>query len=170
MGRGVAIALAVSLAANVFLGGVIAGRLTGPSLPHGERGEHSFHRGMDAFKDLPPAARDSLKRAFMQHRAASKADFDQMRTLHNEFVAVLGADVFDRGAAEAIAVQFETLENSRRAGMARLLIDAAEGLSAEDRKALAAHVDRRGGWRGGHHRMRRGQNGDEPPPGPPPAD
>ena len=167
MGRGIVIALALSLAANVFLGGFVAGRLAGGPNDHG--GPHVFmfrhHDGPEEFSDLTPAARESLKRAFIGQRAASREDFRETRKLHEEFVKVLGAEVYDRAAAEALVAKFEAAEISGQAGMARILVEAAEGLPAEDRKSLAKHIERRGGhWKG-----RRGPE-DGPPDGPPPEE
>lgn len=167
MGRGIVIALALSLAANVFLGGFVAGRLAGG--PHDHDGPHVFmfrHGGLEAFSDLTPAARESLKRAFIEHRAASRGGFRETRKLHEEFVKVLGADVYDRAAADALVAKFEAAENSGRAGMARVLVEAAEGLSAEDRKSLAKHIEKRGGHWKGH----RGPGDGPPPEGPPPEE
>lgn len=160
MGRGIIIALALSLAANVFLGGFVFGRMAG--VPHHRGGEHGFslrHDGHDGLSDLTPAARESLKRAFESRRVASRDDFREARALHEEFVKVLGADVYDREAAQSLAAKFEAAESFGRAGMARLIVEAADGLSPEDRKSLAKHLDHRGkrwkGRRGGH---------DGPPP------
>lgn len=169
MGRGIIIALALSLAANVFLGGFVAGRIAGgPHDGHGPSHMFSFrhHDGREEFPDLTPAARESLKRAFIEHRAASREDLRDARKLHEDFVKVLSADDYDRAAADALASKFEAAERSGRAGMARILVEAADGLSVEDRKSLAKHIDRRGGrWKG-----RRGREGGPPPEGPPPEE
>lgn len=161
MGRGIVIALALSLAANVFLGGFVIGKMAGG--PHDRGGSHEFafrhHDGPEGFLDLTPAARESLKRAFETRRAAATQEFSAARELHEEFVKVLGADVYDRAAAEALAAKFEAAENFGRAGMARLIVEAADGLSTEDRKSLAKHIERRGGhWKG-----RRDRLGGSPP-------
>lgn len=166
MGRGIVIALALSLAANVFLGGFVAGRMAGG--PHHRDGAPAFSMrrdGPDGFSDLTPAARDSLRRAFKARRAASREQFRAARELHEEFVDILGADVYDRAAAEALAAKFEAADNFGRAGMARLIVDAADGLSMEDRKSLAEHIDRRGGHWIGARRHRGGEApGEENPP------
>ena len=110
---------------------------------------------------MTPAARDSLKRAFEAHRAASREQFSKSRELHEEFVKILSADVYDRAAAEALAAKFEAADNFGRAGMARLIVEAADGLPAADRKSLAEHIDRRGErWK--DRRGRRGEKGPSP--------
>ena len=130
MGRGIVIALALSLAANVFLGGFVAGRMAGG--PHHRDGAPAFSMrrdGPDGFSDLTPAARDSLRRAFKARRAASREQFRAARELHEEFVDILSADVYDRAAAEALAAKFEAADN----------FAAASGASAP--AALRAAID-----------------------------
>jgi uncharacterized membrane protein len=157
VGRGIAVALALSLAANVFLGGFVAGKIAGgPRFHHGPPGFDMKGAGHEEFADLPPAARESLKEAFLARRADGADMRREARALHEEFVAVLIAEPWDRAAADAVVAKFEAAEIAGRAGMARLLVEAADGLSAEDRKALAKHLEKRGERRG------RGRGG--PPP------
>lgn len=170
MGRGVSIALALSLAANVFLGGFVAGKLAGGHGGHDHMRPFSFRHGpSDGFNDLTPAARESLKRAFTARRAEGGDYFREARALHEEFVRVLSADVFDRAAADAIVAKFDAAERTGRNGMAKLIVDAAEGLSAEDRKSLARHLDRRGHgrWNGGRGHRDRHIDGSPSEKGPP---
>lgn len=165
MGRGIAVALALSLAANVFLGGFVAGKIAGgPRFHHEPPGFDMKRGGFEAFADLPPAVRERLKETFLAHRAAGAEMRRSSRALHEEFVAVLSAETWDRAAADAVVAKFEDLEIASRAGMARLLVEAADGLSAEDRKALARHLEKRGA-----ERRRHGRRGP-PPEGAPPPD
>lgn len=166
MGRGVIIALALSLAANVFLGGFLAGRIAGgPGFHHAHHGPEFRRHAMEEFADLPPAARESLKRAFIAHRREAGDMRKEALALHKEFVSVIGAETFDRPAAEAVIAKIEAVEQRGAAGMARLVVEAAAGLSPEDRRALAEHFDRRErGWR-----ERRKDLPRKRPPGPAPA-
>ncbi len=144
MGRGVIIALGLSLAANVFMGGMIAGKIAGG--PHHRGGAQGFgfhHRGAEDFADLPPAAREALKKAFAERRDAGAERRRAGRALHEELIAVLRADEFDRAAADEIVAKIETVEIAGRADLARLLVETAGALSPADRKALADHLDRR---------------------------
>lgn len=174
MGRTVTILLALSLAANVFLGGFIAGRIAGPSLPGIDRhdGAHPGHGpgGPYAeFDELPPAAREKLKALIRQDRERMAQTLREGRSLHEEFIAVLTAENFDRAAAEAVAAKIEAFQRERRPSMPRLVVETVDGLSLEDRRALAALVERRMGedlrvrGRRGHKRWRGAD-------GPPPAD
>jgi uncharacterized membrane protein len=172
VGRGIIVALAVSLAVNVLLGGFIAGQMAaGPEAAEPRRHFELWRHGHDDFSDLPPTVRENLKRAFLASREKGGAVREEARALHQKFVAVISADVWDRSAADAVAADYEALEASTRAGIARLIVEAADGLSAEDRRALARHFERRGerGWRKHHIRFDDGED-DGPPPGAPPPD
>lgn len=149
MGRTIGILLALSLAANVFLGGFVAGRIAGPGAgafehgrgPHGHRGPGAdFHRELEA---LPDAAREKLRAQFRKNRAEVAATFREGRALRQEFVAILTAETFDRAAAEAVAAKIEAFEAERRRSTPRLVIEVMDGLSAEDRRALAKVIERR---------------------------
>jgi uncharacterized membrane protein len=139
--KGLVIALGLSLAANVFFGGFLAGRLAGgghhrgaPFFDHGAHGE---------FGDLTPAAREALRREFEERRESGAEARREVRKAHKELIAALKAETFDRAAADKIADRMEAADASFRSGMARLVIEAAEGLSREDREALARHLDMR---------------------------
>lgn len=177
MGRTVTILLALSLAANVFLGGFVAGRIAGPNLPGFDRQDGGRPGGGDdrgdpyaEFDALPPAAREKLRALFRQNRDSFIATFRDGRALHREFVSVLTADTFDRAAAEAVAAKIEAFDRERRQSTPRLIIEAMDGLSVEDRRALAAIVERRmmedmrGGPRRLHRRDRLPPSADETPP------
>ncbi|MFN0022304.1 MAG: periplasmic heavy metal sensor [Parvularculaceae bacterium] len=152
MGRGLVIALALSLAGNVFLGGFVAGRIGGPAMPGFERGRDNHgherqggdNKGRSAeLETLPPAVREKLRAAFKSNRADFIASVREGRILHEQFISTLTADEFDRASAEAAAQKIETFEGERRRTMPRLIIEVMDGLSAEDRRALAAVVERR---------------------------
>jgi uncharacterized membrane protein len=57
--------------------------------------------------------------------------------LRSEFFAALAADPWDRSNAEEALAALQAAEGAQHAALGRLLIDAFEGLSPEDRKALA---------------------------------
>jgi uncharacterized membrane protein len=175
MGRTVTILLALSLAANVFLGGFIAGRIAGPSLPGFERPDsgrdgHGPQRGDPhaEFERLPPAAREKLRSVFRQNRENFAMTVREGRALHQEFVSVLTAETFDRAAAEAVAAKIEAFERERRPSMPRLIIAAMDGLSVEDRRALAEVVERRmmDDIASRNRRGRRLDRSGDPPPSP----
>lgn len=161
MGRGIAVLLALSLAANVFLGGFVAGKVFSGRDGHGK--SHvalRHHDAMDGLSEMTPAARESLKRAYMTYREGSRDRHEKTLALKSEFAAAIGADQFDRAAIEAIIEKLEAAEASGRSGMARLIVDAAEDLSLEDRKSLAKYLEKRNSrWK--HHKGRMKDAGDD---------
>ena len=173
MGRTIGVLLALSLAANVFLGGFVAGRIAGPKLAGFDRHHDGSPGGgpkrgdpYAELDELPPAAREKLKALFRQNRESFVATFRDGRALHREFVSVLTAETFDRAAAEAVAAKLEAFDRERRRSTPRLIIEAMDGLSVEDRRALAAIVERRmmDDMRGGSRRHHRFERRDRRPP------
>ncbi|HBS36415.1 MAG TPA: hypothetical protein DEA50_15270 [Parvularcula sp.] len=171
MGRTIGILLALSLAANVFLGGFVAGRVAGPGFgpfDHGRRGHDA--RGSDArleFEALPEAAREKLRAVFRANRAEFASTLREGRALQREFIAILTAETIDRAAAEAAAARIESFEAERRRSTPRLFVSVMDGLPPEDRRALARVIERRlaEDLIGPGRRGRRGRA-----PGPPPDD
>ncbi len=163
--RGLTVALGLSLAANVFLGGFLAGKIAGQESGREPPRFERRHGGHGDHDDMSPAARDALHRAFQEHRDDNAEVWREMRELHRELIDVITAETFDRAAAETVAAKFEALDASFRSDMARIMIEAAEGLSLEDRKTLARHLEKR--------LKRGGRRDDKPegtPAGPPPED
>lgn len=180
MGRTIGILLAISLAANVFLGGFVAGRVAGPNLPGFDHGRDKDGRGHEGrgghrgghpdFDGLSPAAREKLKASFQKNREEIAGAFREGRALRDEFIGILTAETFDRAAAEAAAAKLEAFDEKRRGSMPRLVIEVMDGLSAEDRRAVAELVERRMMEEmAGPGKRRRGRRGEGPPP-PPPED
>lgn len=165
MNKGLVIALALSLGANVFLGGYVAGKLAGGG--YGLDGHERRGHRVD-FDDVTPAARLALRRAFKEHRDENAGYRDAARALHDELVAVMAAETFDRAAADLIAEKFAALDVSFRGDMARIVIEAADGLPLADRRALARHLEKR--MRRGDRRGPMGGREDGPPPDGPSTD
>ena len=169
MGRGIAIALALSLGANIFLGGFVAGRML-----HGVAGDRppvGDYRGEKGGRgpELSDAARDKMRAVFKAHRPEFRQSMKEARALHAEFTRLLTAKTFDRAAVEDVAERLAAYEGERRAQFTRLIIETVDGMSLEDRKALAASFpERQFGPRRSHHRRPK-WNRARPRPGPPPA-
>lgn len=169
MGRTIGILLALSLAANVFLGGFVMGRVAVPGFPgfgleRGEGGRGPHHDGRDEFRKLSPAAQERVKASFRKGRREMAAAFRDGAALREEFVSVLTAETFDRAAAEAVAAKIEAFEKERRPSTPRVIIDVMDGLSAEDRRIVADLVERRmAADRAGGGMRRRGHRAAPPP-------
>lgn len=157
--------LALSLAANVFLGGYLFGQAFGPPGPHhrGLRGSEVAFEG----RVLSPAGREIVRAAFRERREDLLAHGRESHAARAAVAEALGAAPFDRARLEAALALHQAKEAERHRGVAAALIDAAEQLSPEDRKALAAeHFRPRHGRRGTVKRL----IGETPrgPEGPPP--
>lgn len=139
MGRGLIIGLSLSLAANLFMGGFIAGRLAhDPSALGPPRAFHMRDFRGPAAQDAE--IRDAFRKAFGNHRSEFRAHYRKMKMLRGEFATVLGADEWDRAKAEEIARQIEAHERGREQSMLLILVDVFDGLPAEKRKALAEEM------------------------------
>ncbi|MEQ8934875.1 MAG: periplasmic heavy metal sensor [Amphiplicatus sp.] len=177
MNRGLTILLAVSIAANVFLGGFVAGRLLGGP-PHGKP-DHSFDGGRTfslkmagEIEELSPEAREAFRKVFAESRERLIKNHRETKRLRKALSEALAADPWSRTQVEAAHAELRAAESAQQAALAALLIDAFEGLSAEDRKALTSAMDKRGigkmrmrmHERGSGDRQKPDEEGGPPPP------
>jgi Spy/CpxP family protein refolding chaperone len=160
--------LAGSLAANVFLGGFVAGRLLhapGPP-PHAAQPD----RGGEARQLLRAAAdkpevRAAFEQRFRQERSQIRRDGEESRRLRDAFAAALAADPFVRADADAAAAALAELERSRQGRGLTTLIDVFEKLPPETRQRIIeqrAEAQRRRGERFEEFRRRREAPEGEP--------
>jgi len=164
MGRGLMIALALSLGANVFLGGFVAGRLlnrpppimppppsaAGLALPGELFGRHA---------DLSPETRKIIRGAYASRREAFRESRADAKRLRNAFSRALAADPWDRADAEAALAEWRAFESMRRTETAMLMIDIFEKLPADERAAVTARARERHGAQRRDHRWQ--DRGDE---------
>lgn len=171
MNRGLIILLGVSLAANVFVGGLVVGRHFGGPLKH--RGHHAIEMargfgpaGHEEFAALSPAAREAFRKAFRPNREDLREKHAEMRRLRAAVAAAVAADPWERAAVEAALADLRAAEAEQATALSMLMIDAFEGLSAADRQALVKAMEsRRKGPKGQRRPWTRGEHGpDEPPP------
>lgn len=171
--RGLTILLMLSLAANVFLGGFLAGRWFGGPHPHRMVVHGQMDRGAGMFRDtrvLSEEGREAFHGVFKERRDDLRPSFREMRRLRDEFGAALAADPWDRARVEKAFADLREVEMSHQAAFSATLIDAFEKLSAADRKALVeAANSREANWRERRERWRKdrgerhGGRGDQPP-------
>jgi uncharacterized membrane protein len=175
MGRGLTVLLILSLAANVFLGGFVAGRFVGgpPHHPHlmpmpGDLSARGAFRDLEA---LTPEERDAFRAVFKQKRGEFRKTMHDVFTLRTAFGEALAADPWDRARVEKALADLTAAEGARQTAVSMLLIDAFETLPAEKRKALVEEASKHpGDWRSHRDRRRKFDRRLEPPPGegPPP--
>lgn len=169
MSKTVAIILAVSLAANVFLGGFFAGRVVGgqstaqgvsvsPSpaqfqQPRGPRGAPMLGALGVAREDIPVEARQVLRAAMRGQRQERRRDRETEWRLRAELRAVLAQDPFDRAAAEEAMSAIVRHRQNRRVKGNVLLLDFLEALPADARRSILSRSAERfeeNGERRGH--------------------
>lgn len=165
MSRLLTILLAMSLAANVFLGGFVAGRMLGGPPHHGPhmaRGEPGGGPRMPLFGAMDALSPEGVKimhETLKDERARVREGLGKSVELRRALGAAVGAETFDRAKAEAAfaAIQAADAENHRV--VVGLVLDAAEKMSPADRKALAE------AWSRPRKFKRRGGHGPGPAPG-----
>ncbi|GAB4520108.1 MAG: hypothetical protein Kow00133_06360 [Amphiplicatus sp.] len=150
--RTLAVLLFVSLAANVFLGGFVAGRLVGgpPSFatPSGHQGWPGRLDHNHAAATLSEEGREAFRGVFEAHRDEIKAGYREIRRLRRAYAETLAADPWNRARAEAALEALQEAEAAHERTMGRALLDAVERLSVEDRQALIKSMEKkRRKWR-----------------------
>lgn len=166
MNKGLALALFLSLAVNIFLGGFAVGRFaSGPRHPHGDH--PSMHAGpmmAPNVEALSPEGRAAFHSVFEAERDALHRRHSALRERRAAFAAALLAEPFDRVAAEAALQDLHAVTAEQQGAFAALMIDAVEKLSSEDRKALARSIVNGENWRPKERRHHRRDAFPPPPP------
>ena len=157
MGRGLIALLVLSLAANVFLGGFVAGRFLGKpphetAAPIGEHGPRGGGRG-ERFAHLSPEAREAMREIFQARRDLFREHRMERRELQRALHEAMIAEPWNREAVELAMAALREKGSEHHEAQNKVLLDALENLSLEDRKALADMQNKRrhkrGGRRGG---------------------
>lgn len=168
--RTLAILLFVSLAANVFFGGFIVGRLIGG--PPSFESPPGHHRWADRFghdhaaATLSDKGRETLRDVFEAHRGEIKAGYREIRRLRRAYAEILAADPWNRPRAETALKTLQEAEAAHEETMGRVLLDALERLSVEDRQALIERMEKkRRKWRREDRRPSLEESAPSPPQG-----
>lgn len=135
--KAVSIALALSLAANVFLGGFVAGRMHGgpPPAPFGRPAGGEAMLLLRAAAEQPEI-REKFEKRFGGQRGRLRAEFEELAGLRRALGEALAAEPFVRADAEAAAAALSAFNARREQRGAEFLIDVFEALPAEDRRAI----------------------------------
>jgi uncharacterized membrane protein len=158
--RGLRIALAVSVALNVFglAGGVAAWvvhekadiHTVGRPAPGSPPGFREIMAGLD------PSVRDRVQSALRASAQAAKPDFQQAREARRQAVALAASPTGDEADIIALLEQSRAAEIRGRARLERDAVGQLATLGPTDRQSLSRLLNRRGG---GHDAPR-----DRPPP------
>lgn len=151
MGRVGIIALAASLAVNVFLGGFVAGRMLGPSDQRSGAERFTQQALTGEYAETSPATRAAFRKAYADRREEMRLGRAEARAARLAFLEAAGSDQWDRAAVEAALENVKTIERKRETARSALLLDALESMQADERKAWVARSVAR---------MKNGRSGD----------
>lgn len=152
-GRGLRIALAISVAFNLAVVGLVAGAMLrdGPGMRPPMVRELGFGPYTEA---LAPADRKALRQALLERAPEIRQARLVMRDDTEALLALLRADPFDTAAFEArMAAQHARMEKQLRLGQ-DLLQEFIAAMPAENRRAFADRLEA-GLRRGDKHRDRK---------------
>ena len=162
--RGLKIALAVSVAVNIFVAGVVVtGLAVGlrhlPDRPYGERPPI-----IAMIRSLDEPDRAQTEQALRTTALAAREDFEAARRLRSEAIELAGADTFDRAAVEAALARSREAEGAGRTRLEGTMLDLLQRLDQEDRQRLAPALARRDREAGPGRRFRDRGREESPPP------
>ena len=168
------IAVAVSLALNLFLIGSMVGVLVVGLRIFGERAEVSGGRGGDlnaAFQALPEARRQALREIMRNQAIDAAPDLRAAAAARREATQLMGTEPYDSAAVSAALTRAREADGRARARIDATLATRLAELSPQERTLFARVMMRGpGGRRGGPGgRPDGGRRGDGPPPPPPPG-
>lgn len=147
MGRGLIVALVLSLALNVFAAGFITARIAGP---HGPPPRHEEGRSFDNpfrlmrhAEALPPGSREAFRAAIEEKLPALRAQHEEMRRLRRELWEEMSGDSWDRAALETRMEEIRQTQARQREAFDAAFLAAFETLSPEDRQTLIKAAEER---------------------------
>ena len=142
-GKWLAAALLASLALNIFLGGIFAGRLFGPA-PNGpvaagaaNNDERPIRRFITAFTaGLDAADRRAFVATFSSHEAEMRAAVRAVRAARKEALARMHATPFDRHALDDALSALRQKQEALQQALQTAVADAVERLPDDARKLV----------------------------------
>ena len=171
MGRGLTVALAISIAANIFLVGLFAGKAAfGPSpqaQQYGEAGPpDGFRRGGPGEMRGPgfgmlsassPEVRAAFREALFDRRDVFRGRREEAKAAREALVAAFASDPFDEAAVRAAFAEVHRLEDVRRELSIEIMVEVLKDIPAEERARMIAEGRERFEERRGRRRKRRGE-------------
>ena len=154
--RTLKIALAVSVALNLFaIGAAAGGAIIGARVADERRPPRhaSFHQTLET---LDPATRDQVHGAMRAVALSARPDFREARAARREAIALTREDSFDRDRIDALLARSREAEMRGRVRMEAGTVEILSTLQPADRASLASMLARHG-HRGGGDRSRRSQ-------------
>ena len=136
--RGLTLLLAVSLGTNLFLGGLVAGRVLGEAT----QGSQTRRSIQAMLAPLPPAKRELVRREI---NAVMPEVRQQLAALQKARAAVteeLAKSTLDNGAIERGFAAVQTHTSAIRAAFQQAIVRALPALSPEERRAFVQALGR----------------------------
>ena len=164
-GKGLAIALAASLALNIFVLGAVAGAYGTRVRTEQQRAAPGGNPMMRAGDRLPEGPREAYRLRLREQSQATQPLLREAREARMDAARALAADKFDAAAVTAAFARARTADLQARERLEASVVQFAAGLSTDERRALAQGLRQppRGG-RGGPD-GRGGPGGRRGPPG-----
>lgn len=157
--RNLKIALAVSVALNVFAAASVAAVwVTREKVEEKVAEARRPGRGepvWDVVERMDPAVRDQVKRELRATAMLARPDFEEARAARREAIALTGAATFDPVAVAGLLERSRASEMRGRSRLEAGAVETLRQLSPADRKALAPILSR--------HKPKRDARRDEKP-------
>lgn len=128
------VALLASVGINLFLGGLMAGRILKSG---GEREARMPPPMARLFEHLPEGARESMQGAMRQRQGEMRQRAQFMRAARETVAEKLAAEPYDRAAVEAALAELRQRQVDMRGVFHGALAETAAGLPPEQRRQIA---------------------------------
>jgi uncharacterized membrane protein len=133
-----AVACAVSVLLNLFLAGVVVGRITlrgfGPPGPGGVVSREEIHA-------LPDAERRAFAHIMHSHQADMRALHEHVRDARRAAAEAIGAPTYDRKLLEVRFAAVRQAQDAQGAAQNEVVIEALGTLSPASRAAIARKAE-----------------------------
>ena len=159
--------LAVSVTANLFVGGYFLGKELAPERHH--KGKPPYSNDIFSMRKLasylPDEKRDELRALMSDHRKGLRENFRGVRDIEVRVRAILMAETVDKAALKSALDELEAKTRSLHGPIRGILLDIVADLDFETRQKLGQDIyQRRKEWR---MKRRGGDHRGPPPPGEP---
>lgn len=132
------VALVASLGFNLFLAGMILGRVGGGPFFNGHPPPPSPDGFIERIADrLPPADAEIVRKAMSTHRESMDQDMERRRRFGDRVRQALMAEPFDADALGTVIAEEDAAEQESRLRFTKSLVGIARALSPEGRRQLA---------------------------------
>jgi len=135
-----AVALAISVLANLFLAGVVVGRITLPGFHFGGPGQAGLVP-RDEIRALPDNERRAFIGAMRSHQEEMKSLREHVREARRAVAEAVGAPTYDRKLLEAKFAALRQAQEAQGVAQHEAIIEALGTLSPASRAAIAHRAE-----------------------------